>query len=101
MIDLAEGLQHVLARLRKVRRNFDKASACVSETVADDNFQLLGQLGQVPRQRITHLDWRLHRSGSFHQDIAKIFSGVLSPGEEQRDLAALTCGDNAAGEDAS
>src|SRR6266446_3727524 len=100
MIDLAKRFQHVSARFGKVGCNFDKASACVSETVTDDDLQCVGQLGHVPRERITHLDWSPHRGRPLHQYVAKILSGVLATREKQSDLAALTCGNNATGEDA-
>src|ERR1019366_6166545 len=94
----AQAFQHELALLGKVGRHLHKAPPGMSVTVSQEDFQFLGQLGQVARQGITHLNRRREPLSPLGQHAGEVLSRMLPPREEQRDAPPLAGGHNPAGE---
>ena len=68
------------------------------QTMPDDHFQLLGQLGQIARQRVAHLDGSWQPRRPLLQHGGQVLSGMLAPCEIQPDPMSFANGYDAAGE---
>jgi hypothetical protein len=62
----------------------------VAATVADNDFQILGQLGQIARQWVAHLDGRFQARRALLQHVSQVLPGMLTPGEIQPDARRLS-----------
>jgi len=85
-VDHRQGLQHVAALLGKMLRHLDKLPPPVGQAVGHDRFQLGGQ---VPRERVAHLDRRGQLRRSLGQHVLQVLASVPAAAEEQRDPATL------------
>jgi hypothetical protein len=96
-VDLGQDLDHVAARLRKMRDHVDDLASSVGQAFADDRRELADE---VARQRIAHLHrWRQRRV-PLRQDIRQVLPGMRMAGEIQRHVLPLSeHGDDAGGVD--
>ena len=85
----AERLEHVPTFGRKCRRDVHESPPGMGETIADDRLERGREGGEIPRQRVTHLNRRRQRGRAVREHRGQVFAGMLAAGEVERDLPAV------------
>src|SRR5271169_2393278 len=99
-IHLAQHLQYIATLVGKVRRYFHELSSSMGKAVRQQNLHPRGQLWNVARERVTHLNGWARPLGPLLQHVGEVLAGMLASGEVQPNLPTLAGGHDAAGEHA-